>query len=313
LKGTSIGLDKHTFSLEPLPPFQLEFTVWALRRRPDNAIDRWDGKVYRRVLALEDQIVELAVTQQGAPEVPQLQVEISGARPTPVLKKTAVAALNNLLGLQIDLSGFYRLAAQNRKLQMLAERFRGLKPPRFPSPFEALVNAIVCQQVTLTFGIQILNNLAYSCGVAANGSDLHTFPGPFDLAGREPGQLKILKLSRQKVRAITELSRAVVDGQLDLEKLSNLNDDEATTRLCQLWGVGRWTAEYVLLRGLGRLHIFPGDDVGARNNLQRWLRLKMPLGYEDVHRVLAQWKPFAGFIYFHLLLNRLAERSIIKL
>jgi DNA-3-methyladenine glycosylase II len=44
-------------------------------------------------------------------------------------------------------------------------------------------------------------------------------------------------------------------------------------RLRALRGAGRWTAEYVLLRGFGRLHAFPGDDVGARNNLQRWLGL----------------------------------------
>jgi DNA-3-methyladenine glycosylase II len=304
-------MGNNTFSLEPLPPFHLGFTVWALRRRPDNAVDVWDGKVYRRVLALKDQLVEVAVTQLGPPDVPRLQVEISGARLTPAAKLAAVAALNQLLGLQIDLSEFYRLAAQNGRLRLLAERFRGLKPPRFPTLFETLVNAIVCQQVTLTFGIQILNRLAYNCGVAVDGSDLHTFPRPSDLAGWKPEKLKRLKLSRQKARAITELSGAIIEGHLDLEELSTLDDEAATTKLRRLWGVGRWTAEYVLLRGLGRLHVFPGDDVGARSNLQRWLRLKAPLDYEDVHRVLAQWRPYAGFIYFHLLLNRLAERGIM--
>ena len=69
-----------------------------------------------------------------------------------------------------------------------------------------------------------------------------------------------------------ELARSIAEGRLDLEGLADLPDDEAVKRLCELRGVGRWTAEYVLLRGLGRTHIFPGDDVGARNNLQRWLR-----------------------------------------
>jgi DNA-3-methyladenine glycosylase II len=73
-------------------------------------------------------------------------------------------------------------------------------------------------------------------------------------------------------------------------------------RLCTLRGVGRWTAEYVLLRGLGRLHVFPGDDVGARNNLQRWLGILEPLDYDGVQRVLARWQPFQGLVYLHLLL-----------
>ena len=76
--------------------------------------------------------------------------------------------------------------------------------------------------------------------------------------------------------------------------MAALPDDEAIDHLCELRGVGRWTAEYVLLRGLGRTHIFPGDDVGARNNLQRWLQLTNPLDYEAVRRALARWHRMAG-------------------
>jgi DNA-3-methyladenine glycosylase II len=65
-----------------------------------------------------------------------------------------------------------------------------------------------------------------------------------------------------------------------------------------------------MLRGLGRIHLFPGDDVGARKNLQRWLNLKEPMSYEDVRRILSRWKPYAGFLYFHLLLERLARDGI---
>jgi DNA-3-methyladenine glycosylase II len=72
-----------------------------------------------------------------------------------------------------------------------------------------------------------------------------------------------------------------------------------------LRGVGRWPSEYVLLRGLGRLHVFPGDDVGARNNLQRWLGLLEPPDYDGVRRVLAKWAPFQGLVYLHLLLRGL--------
>ena len=89
---------------------------------------------------------------------------------------------------------------------------------------------------------------------------------------------------------------------MDLDELKGLDDASAVARLRTWRGVGRWTAEYVLLRGLGRLHVFPGDDVGARNNLQRWLKLLEPLHYEGVQRVLARWQPFQGLVYLHLLL-----------
>ena len=89
--------------------------------------------------------------------------------------------------------------------------------------------------------------------------------------------------------------------------MSNFGNETAVERPRELRGVGRWIAEHVLLRGLRRLDVYPGDDVGARNNLQRWLKLEKPLAYESVRRVLVKWQPYAGFIYFHLLLDRLTD------
>jgi DNA-3-methyladenine glycosylase II len=216
-----------------------------------------------------------------------------------------------MLGLQACLSKFYSIAETDGRLWALAQRFRGLKPPRFPSLFEAVANGIACQQITLTLGIRVLNGLAEAYGAAFEGSALHAFPQPHDLARRDAEELKGLKLSRQKAVALTELSFAIVERGLDLEALATLDDDAALAQLLRLKGVGRWTAEYALLRGLGRLHIFPGDDVGARNNLQRWLGLKKPLNYEGTHRLLAKWRPYAGFIYFHLLLDGLTEAGVL--
>ena len=76
----------------------------------------------------------------------------------------ARAALARLLGPELDLSDFYRLAEGDPLLRTLAARFRGLKPPRFPTLFECVVNAIACQQLTLTVGIRLLNRLAEAHG-----------------------------------------------------------------------------------------------------------------------------------------------------
>jgi DNA-3-methyladenine glycosylase II len=102
--------------------------------------------------------------------------------------------------------------------------------------------------------------------------------------------------------------KKIRSGELSLESFADLLNEEATIRLLDLPGVGRWTAEYVLLRGLGRIDVFPGDDIGARNNLARWLHLRKPLDYGHVMRIVGRWKPFAGLIFFHLLLDGL-ERA----
>ena len=307
-------MKRMTFSLDPTPPFRLDLTVWTLRRRPDNLMDGWDGQTYRRVLALEDEAVELATTQVGAADAPHLRVTLSGARLTPGMEEAARVFLERALGLSVDLAAFYRFAEADAKLGPLARHFRGVKPPRFPTLFEAVVNGIACQQITLTQGIHLLNRLTQTYGLAATGGDptAHAFPRSQDLARLAPEELRPLGFSGQKGRALVELAGALAQGRLDLEALAGLDDDTALARLLALRGIGRWTAEYVLLRGLGRLHRFPGDDVGARNNLSRWLGLTDPLDYAGVQRTIAQWHPYGGLLYFHLLLDRLAEAGYLQ-
>ena len=308
-------MSRSTMLIEPVAPFRLDLTVWTLRRRPDNTVDRWDGQTYRRVLPLPAGPVEVAVTQIGPPEAPRLRVSVEGQPLRSSVKAAVASALERLLGLHIDLTAFYRFAARQGRLGPLARRFRGMKPPRFATVFESIINAIACQQVTLTLGIRLLNGLAANYGPALQEGDatVHAFPRPDDLVGLQPDDLRRIGFSRQKGRAMIELARSITEGRLNfLEGLAELPDEEAVERLRGLRGVGRWTGEYVLLRGLGRTHIFPGDDVGARNNLQRWLHLAGPLDYEGVRRTLAGWQSHGGLIYFHLLLDRLEEAGHLQ-
>jgi DNA-3-methyladenine glycosylase II len=302
-------LKKIVFKLQPVPPFRLDLTVWALRRRPDNLVDRWDGHTYRRVFPVYDQPVEVAVTQIGPAESPRLRVEASNSQPHWEWASILTSHLTRMLGLSADLAPFYHLAAEDERLQPLAERWRGFKPPQFPTLFEALVNAIACQQLSLTMGIRLLNRLATAYAPALPGEDESwpAFPRPADLADLEPDDLRSLGFSRNKAIALIELARSFRDGPGNLEDLDKMENSEARSRLLALRGIGRWSAEYVLLRGLGRWSVFPGDDVGARRFLETWLRPTEPLDYQEVQRQLARWQPFAGLLYFHSLLSRLAE------
>lgn len=304
-----------TFSLKPAAPFRLDLAVWTLRRRPENVIDRWDGRCYRRALALGSGPVEIAVNQTGPPDTPRLHVAVTGEPAGPGTRTAVTSALERLLGLRVDLAEFAQFAARDDRIGPLARRFRGMKPPRFPTVFESVVNAIACQQITLTLGIRLLGRLAEAHGLTVSGGDApgaHAFPRPADLAKLKPEELRPLGFSRQKARAMIELAAAVSEGLLNLEALASESDETALDHLSRLRGVGRWTGEYVLLRGLGRLHIFPGDDVGARNNLVRWLGLTDPLTYDGVRRVLSPWRAYGGLIYFHLLLDRLAEAGHVS-
>jgi DNA-3-methyladenine glycosylase II len=301
------------FELSPVPPFRLDLTVWVLRRRPHNEVDRWDGRVYRRVLVPQGGPLEVALTQTGAAgAAPRLRVEVRGVNaPGPETISYVRATLTRMLGLDVNLTGFYRLARSDPRLHALVGQFGGVKPPRFPDLFEALVNAVACQQLSLTAGIHLLNRLAAAWGPTfpeENGLR-PAFPRPGDLAGADLEALRTLGFSRNKGRALLELARGVREGRMDLKRMETLNEEAAVKYLKTWRGIGRWSAEYVLLRGLGRWQVFPGDDVGARHRLQAWLKQPEPLDYQGVRRVLARWHPFGGLIYFHFLLSHLAAEG----
>jgi DNA-3-methyladenine glycosylase II len=300
-------MDEHRrpFFLRPLMPFQLGTTVWALRRRSTNAVDLWDGEIYRRVLTIEGKPVLVDVTQPAT----VLDVTLTGEDLSPVVQQTVTAVLERLLGINVDLSEFYAFANRHTRLDQLAAPFTGFKPPRFASVFEGLVNGITCQQLSLGAGIVFLNRLAEHYGLEFS-LGLHAFPRPQDLAHLHPSDLRPLGYSRIKARSIIGIARAIIEEDLDLEGLSEVDNKECVERLIAMYGVGRWTAEYVLLRGLGRTNVFPGDDVGARNNLKRWLQLEDKLDYDGVQHVLRKWKAYGGLIFFLLLLKNLGEAGI---
>ncbi len=299
--------------MRPALPFRLDLTAWALRRRAENRIDRWDGVTYRRVLVLAGKPVEVAVRQGGSSASPRLLVEARGEKLPDRAEEAIAGSLELLLGTRVDLEPFYGFASREPRLQALARKFIGFKPPRFESLFEALCNGIVCQQVTLSFGIRLLDRLALGWGEGfRSGSETrHSFPLPMQLARTDETSLRKLGLSYNKARALIECARKCAEGELDLRLLSGMDDRAALRTLDDLRGVGTWTAEYVLLRGLGRLHIFPASDSGARNGLRRWLKLRSPPEPERARRLLARWRPFAGLIYFHLLLNKLDEEGYL--
>jgi DNA-3-methyladenine glycosylase II len=295
---------RRVFELRPQAPFRLDFTVWALRRRAQNAIDTWDGRCYRRTLLVKGEPLELAVTQLEGGSTPRLEAVLSGQRVGPAAETDARLTMAKLLGLDVDLTSFYARADRDSLLAALAERYRGVKPPRFPTIFECLLNAVACQQLSLAAGLTLLNRLAVAAGAPAG--TLSPFPAPADVLRLSRSALRTLGFSERKAQTILELADAAAAGELELEVFEELDDPTVVDALVQRRGIGRWSADYVLLRGLGRLHVFPCGDSGALTGLRRFLA-----GTEladDPEAALARWAPVAGLIYFHLLLRGLAQQ-----
>lgn len=297
--------------LRPVPPFRLDLTVWALRRRNRNRVDRWDDGTYRRALGVGTRAVTVEVSQVGEPNAPRLVVSnLTGGRLTAGERTAVEHQLVRLLGVDVDLGGFYDLADRDPRVGRLADRMLGVKPPRFTSLFEALANAIANQQISLEVGIELLNRFTDAFGERpADEHGLVAFPAADTVMGASIAELRALGFSTRKAEYLISCAHVVATGAIDDTTLEASDRAAATAMLTSLRGIGRWSAEYVLLRGLGRIDVFPADDVGARNKLERFFELAAPPDRGEILTLLEPWDPVAGMIYFHMLLDGLVDKG----
>lgn len=160
----------------------------------------------------------------------------------------------------------------------------------------------------------MLNRLAEESGptVTYDGVVQHAFPRPADVLLLRPDSLRALGFSFAKARSLLELAEIASAGHLEPRVLEELRDEEVLPLLLSLRGIGRWNEECALLRGLGRINVFPGDDVGARNRLAQWHGYAQPMDFEAVREAVWCWHPFCGLVYFHLLLKGLDESGALS-
>jgi 3-methyladenine DNA glycosylase/8-oxoguanine DNA glycosylase len=107
-------------------------------------------------------------------------------------------------------------------------------------------------------------------------------------------------LSRQKASYLHDLSARVVAGTLRLDELDDLSDDQVMTTLTAVKGVGRWTAEMILIFQLGRPDVLPVDDVGVLRSIQSVYRLRRRPSEEQVLRMGERWRPYRSIASWYL-------------
>jgi DNA-3-methyladenine glycosylase II len=275
---------------------------------------QWDGTRFTHIALFSGTPMKISVTQEDAVTSSDITVTLEGSvEITAQTEHDASRHLDSMLGLSVDLQPFYALATSNNLLRPLADQFMGFKPPRFPSLFEALLNSIACQQVSIDVGILLLNRLAATFGVAFDngGEALYAFPVPDRIAKASIEDIKSFGFSAQKARAIIELSQRMMGDREGLSDLADMATEDAVVQLSTIRGIGRWSAEYVLLRGIGSLSTLPGDDVGAQKNIQQMFHLDTQPRYDEVKQLVEEWQPYTGLVYFHLLLDKLHTKGVI--
>jgi DNA-3-methyladenine glycosylase II len=287
-------------------PYRLDLTAIVLRRLSTNVVDVFEDGVYRRLIG-DPRTPTLLRVRQSSPGA--LAVSLEGPRASVFDPATLV---ERILGTERELGPFTAGARRFRWLAGIARAARGVKPPRYPSLWETVCNAVVYQQVSIHAAGAILRRVIERYGVPVartTAARIFPFPPPQVLFDADPLELRDLGLSIQKITALKRVARAILDGNLAEASLELLPTPELVQALVSHRGIGPWTAAVIALRGFGRLDIFPMKDSGAEKSL----RLLSGEPDVDVHAVLDALAPQQGMLYYHLLLSRLVDRGAIVL
>jgi DNA-3-methyladenine glycosylase II len=164
------------------------------------------------------------------------------------------------------------------------------------------VIALSEQQISLNAAIKIRSRLVQSLGtkMKVEGREYRAFPTPRTLAGRTVQDLRKLSFSTRKAEYLIELARKVAMEGFDLEGLRNRSNEEVISTLTSLPGFGRWSAEYLLARGLGRTEVVAGGDLGIQNLVGKYLGPGRRVTEKELRKMMEEWGPDKRWVVFYL-------------
>lgn len=296
----------------PLPqPFDFDLTAGhQTYYRGAAGADLYEGGIYYRTLHYGGRA--LVATAREAEGGAALEIGVSGDDDADALDY-AVAAMRRMLGFDTDLQGFYDKLSGDAALSAAVGHLRGLRPTLTESVFEALVTAVMGQQISGAVARAVREAFvdAFGTPVQAEGRTLYAFPTPEAVARASHEQLRAVKLSNRKAEYIHDIALKTLDGTLSDERLSVLNDDDAIAHLVACRGVGRWTAEWMLMRALGREDMFPAGDLALNRVVSEMYFDGAPLKERELADFgRERWSPHQSlavtYLFSHLRQTRAA-------
>ncbi len=269
-------------------PLDVAASLEPFRRSGDDLLDRWDGTTLARTLHAAGRTIPYAVRPVGTRDAPSVDVVVEDLAALPAVVS---AVRSTFVG---DAALLAALAAADPVIARLDLLYPGLRPVRQFDLLSSIVRCISAQQVNLNWAATLRRRLAEAYGRrhVVGGHEVWSLDAA-TLAGARVADIRALQWTTRKAEYIVGVAAAIVEGELDLEALRTLPDDEVIRRLTGVRGLGMWTAESVLARTLGRPCVVAGDLAVRKAVGLAYLNERLP-SEEQVRAASAHWGPAAG-------------------
>ena len=283
------GQGSVTVDLAVRPPFDLGAAMAFLAARAIHGIEHVDGTAYRRSLALPNghgvvTVTGPVVVKSGRTHV-RATFRIADWRDL----APAVRRLRRLLDLDADPVAIDAALGGDPAFAALVAARPGLRVPGSVDPFETLVRAVIGQQVSVRGACTIAARIAGATGSPLTVPDdhlTHVFPTPAELAAIDPA---LLPMPARRRATLLDLTERIALGKIGLD--AGADRDDVRQALLDVPGIGPWTADYVLMRGLGDPDVFLDTDLGVKQALAA-------LGTSA--DVADRWRPWRSYAVHHL-------------
>jgi len=293
------SLRENPTSLSYSGPLNFGLTLRRYQAYGEDAANRFDGKTFQKVFQFNGALYLLSISEDNGKPV----LTVHPDRRKIEIQNIAESIARKILGLDFDLLGFYEMIKGDSILKSLTERFHGMRPTLSADLFEILITSITAQQINLQFAFTVRSRLIRRYGETANykGEKYFAFPTPEKLSRAKIQTLRKLQFTERKAEYIIALSKRLCDGNLNLKNLQTASGEEIHETLTQSRGIGRWTVDWFLARGLGRGSAFPAGDLGVAKAVQHFYFNEQKQPEQKLRDFAKRWGEFQNLAAHYLL------------
>lgn len=300
-------------TLDPLPPFDFNLSA-QIFSNGDGRVQRYEDGVFSQTVRLGGAPALIRVTSQGTVDHPRLLVQVEPEDEDAFTKEDLEEnrsdieiVVARLFNLNLDLLPFYEAVKRDRIMSQIIRRLWGLHSPSTATVFEALVDSIIEQQISLKAAWSMQRRVIEAFGDAMNlqGRTYFAYPVPEKLAAATIDQLRACGLSGRKAEYVQGVAKLVQDG-LDLESFRSWGEEEIIEELSRIRGVGIWTAEMTMIRGMQKYDAFPADDIGLRRIIAHYYGGEKISG-DEARRTASAWSGWRGLASFYLVMAEMLK------
>jgi DNA-3-methyladenine glycosylase II len=291
--------DGHSFiTIHPPDPFSFDECLMFLGRSDREILHTIEEDCLFKLVKLNGELILFKVGEINE----SLKVEFLNGIPSEEAREKVAVYIWEWFDLDIDLNMFYRWGVDDPILSALTQKYAGLRMISIHDLFEALVWAVLGQQINLPFAYTLKKRFVEEYGehLTCNGENHWLFPSFEEIAVLEDAELRELQITGRKAAYIIGVAGAMKHGGLTKDLLMELDEQQARKALLKYKGIGAWTADYVMMKCLHVKTSFPVADVGLQNALKAALGYERKPALKEMEAFSHKWEGWQGYAAFYL-------------